>query len=105
MRKLLFAVMLASLPLAALANGPVGVWSHPAGDRIDLFDDQGKCPVGTKRAAYFIAANGETVGGCWGTARTILICMMFDDGDQGCLPSKDFKWQPGMAPAKLTRWM
>jgi len=104
MRKLLFAVMLASLPLAVLANGPVGVWSHPAGDRIDLFDDQGKCPDKTKRANYFIAANGVDVPGCW-MAREPLICMMFDDGDRGCMQSKEFKWQPGMAPAKLTRWM
>jgi hypothetical protein len=104
MRLPLIALLIFMLPVAVWATAPVGVWSHPAGDRIDLFDDQGKCPDKTKRANYFIAANGVDVPGCW-MAREPLICMMFDDGDRGCMQSKEFKWQPGMAPAKLTRWM
>ena len=110
MHKLLFAVMLAALPhhASAAEPEPVGVWVGPTGDRINLFGEQGKCPEGTKRTTYFVSdprAKEALIPGCWAPIEIGLVCMAFEDGDRGCLRSKDFKWLPGMAPAKLARWM
>lgn len=97
--KLILGLLLA-LPLACFANEPVAVWVHPAGDWIELFGDRGtKCPDQTQRATYFISdprANGAVIEGCWTLADgDRLICMAFEDGDQGCLLKKDFKWSAG----------
>lgn len=78
---LLVTLALASLPLQAKV---LAVATSADGARIVLHDEAGPC-VGDAKLALHIAANGDTVAGCWLTAPGV-VTVAFLDGERGTIP-------------------
>lgn len=75
------------------------------GDVLELHDRiHGKCPPGINEAVYILAPSkgGQRIDGCWMyLPDRDLIALVFEDGDQGAVPTRLFTWVRGKKPATM----